>query len=99
MWKQQLDRHIAPEPLVARPPHLAHPACSEPSLDGVGGDAIAGLNAPSLAGNLPREDIERRGREKVARLLHGSQQRLDLVPHDDIGTTRAEEELRTHADG
>ena len=99
MRKQQLDRHVAPEPLVARPPHLAHPARSQPSLDGVGGDAIAGLNAPPFAGDLPREDVERGRGEKVARLLRGGQQRRDLVPHAGIGAARAGEEIRTHAGG
>ena len=99
MRKQELDGHVAPEPLVARPPHLAHPARSQPSLDGVGGDAIAGLDAPSLAGDLPREDIERGSGEKVARLLHGGQQRRDLVPHAGIGATRAGEEIRALAGG
>ena len=74
MRKQELDRHVAPEALVARPPHLAHPARSQPSLDRVGGDPIARLDAPPLAGDLPREDVERRRREKVARLLRGRQQ-------------------------
>ena len=99
MRKQQLDRHVAPESLVARPPHLAHPARSQPPLDRVGGDPIAGLNAPPLAGDLPREDVERRRGEKVARLLHGGQQRRDLVPQAGIGATRAGEEIRTHAGG
>ncbi len=99
MREEQLDRHVAPESLVARPPHLAHPACSQPSLDGVGGDAIAGLDAPPLAGDLPREDIERRRGEKVARLLRGGQQRRDLVPHAGIGAARAGEEVRAQAGG
>ena len=74
MRKKQLDGHVAPETLVARPPHLTHPARSQPPLDRVGGDAIAGLHTPSLAGDLPREDLERRLREKVARSLRSGQQ-------------------------
>ena len=74
MRKKELDGHVAPETLVARPPHLTHPARSQPSLDRVGGDTIARLDAPPLAGDLPGEDLERRLREKVARLLRGGQQ-------------------------
>ena len=97
--QEQLDRHVAPEPLVARPPHLAHPAGAQPLLDGVGGDPIAGLDAPPLAGDLPREDVERGRGEKVARLLHGRQQRRDLVPQAGIGPARAREEIRAQAGG
>ena len=97
MRQQQLDRHVAPEPLVARPPHLAHPARSQPPLDRVGADPIARLHTPPFAGDLPREDIERRRGEEVARLLRGCQQRRDLVAHAGIGATRAGEEIRTQA--
>jgi hypothetical protein len=41
MRKKQFDGNVAAESLVARPPHLAHPPCSQPSLDRVGGDPIA----------------------------------------------------------
>ena len=99
MREEELDGHVAPEPLVARPPHLAHPTRSQPSLDGVGGDPIARLDAPALAGDLPREDIERGSGEKVARLLHRGQQRRDLVPQAGIGATRAGEEIRALAGG
>ena len=74
MRKKQLDRDVAPEPLVARPPHLAHPACAQPPLDGVRGDPITSLNTPPFASDLPREDVERRRSEKVVRLLHGCQE-------------------------
>ena len=97
MRQQQLDRHVASEPLVARAPHLAHPACAQPPLDHVGADAIAGLNAPPFAGDLPCEDIERGRRQEVAGLLDGRQQRRDLVPQDGVGAARAGQEVRTHA--
>jgi hypothetical protein len=74
MREKELDGHVAPEPIVARLPYLAHPTRSQPSLDCVGGDPITGLDAPPLTGDLPREDIERRGGQKVARLLHRGQQ-------------------------
>ena len=74
MGKKELDGHVAPEALVARPPHLAHPTRSEPPLDRVGGDAIARLNGPPLTGDLPREDVERRRGEKVSGFLRGCQQ-------------------------
>ena len=80
MRQQQLDRHVAPEPLVARPPHFAHPAGAQPPLDRVGGDPIAGLNAPPFAGDLAREDVERGRGEEVARLIHRRQQRRRFRP-------------------
>src|SRR5947199_72267 len=49
MRKKQLDRDVARETVVARPPHLARRARAEPLVDRVGADAIARLDAPAVA--------------------------------------------------
>ncbi len=78
MRQQQFDGHVAPEPLVPRPPHLTHAAGAQALLDGVGADAVARLYAPPLAGNLERKDIERRHGKEVTRLRLGRYQRREL---------------------
>ena len=40
--RQHLDRHLAPEPRVPRPVHLAHPARAERREDLVGAEASPG---------------------------------------------------------
>src|SRR4051812_17289931 len=49
MWKQQFDRDVAREPLVARSPHLAGASGPELMFDRIVADAIAGLDTPSLS--------------------------------------------------
>ena len=97
--KQELDGHVAPEALVPRPPHLTHPARSQPPRDHVGADAIARPDAPPLARDLPRKDVEGWRREEVAGLVRRAQQRRDLVPQAGIQVARVSEEIRAAARG
>ena len=49
MRQQQLDRHVASDPLVPGAPHFAGAAGAEPALDRVRPDRVAGPDAPALA--------------------------------------------------
>ena len=97
--QQQLDGDVAPESHVARAPHFAHPAGADSPLERVGADPIAGLRTPPLAGDLPREGLERRRGEEGARLLRGGQQGGNLVPQAGIGATMALEKVPTQPYG
>ncbi len=67
--KQHFDGDVSAQALVARTPHLAHPARPQPLVNDVCTKPIASPQAPPIAGDSARQDIERRRAKKVARLL------------------------------
>ena len=89
MRQQQLDRHVASDPLVARPPHFAHAAGAEPPLDRVAPDRVAGLHAPAVARDLRAKTSRAGDDEEGARVLDGGEQRGELVAQSRIDAARA----------
>ena len=69
VWQQQLDCHIAIEPLVGGAPDLANGTGSEQVANGIGTQTFALSKTPSVGGHRTGQPLERRPLEKRPRAL------------------------------
>jgi hypothetical protein len=97
--QQDLDRHIAAQPFVPGPPHLARPAGANQPNDGVGPDAFARLQAPPFGRDALRQPFERGLCQKFDRCIVGRQERQRLAPQLLVCPARSSKEFALRVDG
>ncbi len=65
--RQYLDRHVAAEPRVTGPVHLAHPAHADPLMDEIHAEPTAGQAGAGIVSDRPRNRRRRQALEPSRR--------------------------------